>query len=75
MIQHFIWWAFLIGLAMGIVGIFFIGPSIVTVLKYPTPELANKLIYKDKNGICYKYTAKDVNCDANESRMKTFPLS
>ena len=44
-------------------------------MKYPTPETVDKLVYKDKNGICYKYVTKEVNCDANESRLKSFPLS
>ena len=46
-----------------------------TNYKYPTPNESDKLIYKDKNGICYKYTTKEVNCDSNESRLKSFPLT
>lgn len=75
MIQHFVWWAFLAGLVVGIVGIYFMKPTMVSTMKYPTPDSVEKLIYKDKNGICYKYTTKEVNCDSNENRLKTFPLS
>lgn len=75
MIQHFVWWAFLLGLVMGIVGIYYIGPSMDTVIKYPAPDMVDKLVYRDNNGVCYKYGAKEVNCDSNESRMKSFPLS
>jgi hypothetical protein len=43
--------------------------------KYPTPENCGKVVYKDKNGICYKYSTKQVDCDKNQSRLKDFPLS
>jgi len=75
MIQHFIWWAFVIGLGMGIVGIYYMDPSMTTVVKYPSPDMVDKLVYKDRNGVCYKYGVKEVDCDANEARMKSFPLS
>ena len=74
MIQHFVWWAFLLGLVFGFIGIYFVGPNTTAIMKYPTPELAAKLVYRDNNGVCYKYTTKEVNCDSNESRMKSFPL-
>jgi hypothetical protein len=45
------------------------------VNKYPTPETSDKLTYKDKNGVCYKYISKQVDCDKNESRLKDFPLN
>jgi hypothetical protein len=75
MIKHFRLFPFIFGVIIGIVAIFFVQPSKNIVHKYPTPETADKLIYKDKNGVCYKYSAKEVNCDKNESRLKDFPLS
>lgn len=75
MIQHIVWSSLLAGLVAGIVGIYFIQPTLTVNLKYPTPESVEKLVYKDKNDICYKYTTKEVNCDTNESRLKSFPLS
>jgi hypothetical protein len=75
MIQHIVWWALVLGVVMGIIGIYYMDPSMTTVIKYPSPEMVDKLVYKDKNGVCYKYTTKEVDCDANESRMKSFPLA
>lgn len=60
---------------MGIIGVFFVNPPKTIINKYPTPESAAKLVYKDKNGVCYKYNAKQVDCDKNESRLKDFPLN
>lgn len=75
MIKHIVWWSLALGLVIGILGIFCMKPMMVPTMKYPTPETVDKLIYKDKNGICYKYTTKEVNCDSNESKLKSFPLS
>jgi len=76
MLQHFMVVPFIVGIVVGIVGIYY-APVMQQniVLKYPTPESVDKITYKDKNGICYKYSAKEVNCDSNEGRLKSFPLS
>jgi hypothetical protein len=55
--------------------VYFIKPTQKIVYKYPTPENAGKIIYKDKNGICYKYTSKELDCDKNVARLKTYPLN
>lgn len=63
------------GLVIGIIAVLFIKPQQNIVYKYPTPDTAGKVIYKDKNGVCYKYGATKVDCDKNESRLKDFPLN
>ncbi len=63
------------GIVIGIIAFLFVKPQQNVVYKYPTPESAGKVVYKDKNGICYQYKADVVDCDKNESRMKEFPLS
>jgi hypothetical protein len=63
------------GILIGIVAILFINPEKSVIYKYPTPENAGKITYKDKNGVCYKYTATQVDCDKNETRLKDFPLT
>lgn len=63
------------GIVIGIIAFLFVKPQQNVVYKYPTPESAGKVVYKDKNGICYQYKAEAVDCDKNESRMKEFPLS
>lgn len=75
MIKHIRLIPLIIGIIVGIIGIYFVKPEQNVVYKYPTPENSGKLTYKDKNGLCYKYTAKEVNCDANESRLKDYPIS
>jgi hypothetical protein len=75
MLQHLRLLPFLLGLVIGIIAILCIKPEQAVVRKYPNPSNAGKLIYKDRNGMCYKYTSKEVDCDKNESRMKEYPLS
>jgi hypothetical protein len=75
MISHIKLYYVLVGIIVGIVGILFIKPTQKLIYKYPTPENAGKITYKDKNGLCYKYASKEVNCDANEARLKDYPLT
>jgi hypothetical protein len=42
--------------------------------KWPTPENAGKVNYKDKNGTCYTYDAAVVDCNLNKDKVKPIPL-
>ena len=64
----------LIGLGLGIAGIYFLKPEGTIHYKYPTPDNVGKLTYKDKNGVCYQYSGKEVNCDTNDAKLKNYPL-
>jgi hypothetical protein len=66
---------FIAGILIGIVAVLFVKPDQTVVRKYPNPVDKEKTIYKDKNGVCYTYSAKPMDCDKNESRLKPFPLS
>jgi len=44
------------------------------VYEYPHPQNVNERVYRDENGVCYKYTAKKVDCDDNEESLKPYPL-
>lgn len=75
MLKHIKLFPLLIGIAIGIIGIYFVKPAKNVVYKYPTPDNSKNVVYKDKNGVCYKYNAKEVDCDKNEARLKDYPLS
>jgi len=75
MLKHIQWIPLVIGVIVGICGIWFIPDDKNIVYKYPIPDQADKMIYKDKNEVCYQYTSSEVNCDKSESRLKDFPLS
>jgi hypothetical protein len=75
MIKHIRLIPLLAGVVVGIIGILFMKPSQNIVYKYPTPETSEKVVYKDKNGVCYTYKANPVDCDKNEARLRNFPLN
>lgn len=75
MLKHLRLVPLLVGIVVGIIAIFLIKPPQNIIYKYPTPETSGKITYKDKNGVCYKYSAKEVDCDKNEARLKDFPLN
>jgi hypothetical protein len=75
MIKHLRLLPLVLGIITGIVAVLFIKPQQNVVYKYPTPSDSGKTVYKDKNGVCYKYSSKEVDCDKNESRLKDFPLN
>jgi hypothetical protein len=75
MLKHIELFPLAAGFIVGIIAILFIKPQQTIVYKYPTPETAEKMIYKDKNGVCYKYNSNKLDCDKNESRLKDFPLN
>lgn len=75
MLKHFRLLPFILGIVAGIIGIYFVKPEQTVAIQYPTPDRAANAVYKDKNGICYKYEVKKVDCDKNEGKMKNFPLS
>ncbi len=74
MLNHFEILPFLIGFVIGIVGILFWKQKPAVVIKYPHPNNVKDLVYRDPNGVCYKYNVKEVNCDANEANLKPYPL-
>ena len=75
MLKHIQIIPLIIGIIMGICGIMFIKPDKTVVYKYPSTSEKDKTIYKDKNGVCYRYKAKEVDCDKNEAKIKAFPLN
>ena len=50
-----------------------LSPEQKIVVKYPTPENGGT-IYKDGNGVCYKYASSEVSCDADKSKVKDYPI-
>lgn len=74
MLKHFRIVPFIIGLAAGYGLLVFYRTEPRVVYEYPHPQNVDTRTYKDKNGVCYSYTAKEVNCDQNEATIKPYPL-
>ena len=74
MYQHFRMKAFLVGLVAGLFLLYVYKPPATVVYEYPHPQNVNDRVYRDTNGVCYKYAASKVDCDANEGSLRDYPL-
>lgn len=62
--------AFFIALAIGLFFTYIFAPKKKMIIKWPTPENAGKLIYKDFSDLCYKYNANEIPCPDDKSMIK-----
>jgi hypothetical protein len=62
--------AFFIALSIGLFFTYIFSPEKKIIIKWPTPENADKLVYKDYSDLCYKYNANEVACPDNKSLIK-----
>jgi len=65
---------FLFGLAMGIFVVYILKPAPMVITRYPNLENVNDIVYRDRNGACFKYETKTVDCDKVEDKIKPYPL-
>jgi hypothetical protein len=62
--------AFFISLAIGIFITYIYSPPKKIIIKWPTPENAGKIVYKDESESCYKYKANEIPCPDDKSQIK-----
>ena len=74
MLHHFRLIPFAVGLAVGFLVVFYYKPPPTIVHEYPHPQNVKDRVYKDNNGVCYRYDSKAVDCDKNEDTLKLYPL-
>lgn len=74
MLKHLRLFPLLAGAAVGVLVLYFYKAPRVVVTDYPHPQNVNERVYRDNNGVCYKYTAKNVDCDANEGTLRQYPI-
>ena len=58
--------AFFISLAIGLLIFYIIAPQKRIVIKYPNPENAGKVVYKDESDNCFKFKAEEVKCPSDK---------
>ena len=63
--------AFFIAFAIGIFLTYVFSPKKKIIIKWPTPENAGKLVYKDHADSCYKYKANEIPCPDDKSQIKS----
>jgi hypothetical protein len=61
---------FFCALFIGILFAYILSPKPEIILKYPTPDNAGKIVYKDTAGVCYIYKTKEMECPSDKSKLK-----
>lgn len=61
---------FIIFFAIGMFFVYISTPRPDIIIKYPTPDQADQLTYKNKSGTCYKYNTAEVTCSADAKDFK-----
>lgn len=65
---------FLVSFAIGLFFVYMIGPDSKTIFIYPSPDVYNKILYKDKSGTCFQITPKEIQCPINPFTVSEFPV-
>jgi hypothetical protein len=65
---------FVLGLTIGLFIVYVLKPAPVVVVRYPNIDNVGKVVYRDRNGTCFKYEMNEVSCDDVEDRIKDYPL-
>jgi hypothetical protein len=74
MLKHIRLLPFIAGMAVGVAMLLCYTAPRKTIYEYPHPQNVNERVYRDENGVCYKYSAKKVDCDANEATLRQYPI-
>ncbi len=73
-LNHLEFFPFLMGLTIGLFVVYILKPAPMVITKYPNLENSEHIVYKDRNGTCFTYETKTVDCDKSEDRIKSYPL-
>lgn len=65
---------FMLSLTIGFFIVYIFGPRPTILYQFPTPENADKIIYKDDFKNCYKYDIESVSCPNNKKLINQIPV-
>ena len=65
---------FLISFTVGLFMCYITNPKPNIVIKYPNPDNAGKIIYKDDAETCYKYSSNEIKCPEDISKIIDNPI-
>lgn len=61
--------SFIVAFALGIFFVYINIPKPKIIIKYPTPDNVNSIIYQDPAENCYQYEATKVECTNNSVKQ------
>jgi hypothetical protein len=65
---------FFISLFIGLFITYTFSPDPEVIIKFPTPENAGKIIYRDNSDNCFKFKSNEVKCPSDNSKIKSIPI-
>ena len=65
---------FFISLFVGLFLCYVTAPTPDVIIKYPTPENSDTLIFRDKADNCYKFVSNEVECPKDISEINDIPI-
>jgi hypothetical protein len=65
---------FFISFTIGLFMCYITNPKPNIVIKYPNPENAGKIIYKDNAEACYVYTSEEIKCPEDSTQILDNPI-
>ena len=65
---------FIIAFAIGVLIVYFMHPPPIIIQKFPNPNNAGNLTYKNDDDTCYKYEASEVKCPSDPDLILEHPI-
>lgn len=65
---------FFAALFFGLMMCYILTPIPKIVIRHPTPENVDDIIYKDKSDNCYKYEVDEIKCPKDKDLIKKHPI-
>uniref|UniRef100_A0A6C0B4P0 Uncharacterized protein n=1 Tax=viral metagenome TaxID=1070528 RepID=A0A6C0B4P0_9ZZZZ len=64
---------FIVSFALGLFLVYCTAAKPTIIIKYPTPENSDKLVFEDDVENCYKFNTKEVSCPKNK-KIPNIPI-
>ena len=65
---------FIASFALGLFLVYCTAAKPTIIIKYPTPENSDTLVFKDDADNCYKFNSKEVECPKDINNIKNIPI-
>tara|TARA_B100001250_G_C19221823_1_gene538274 strand:- start:309 stop:560 length:252 start_codon:yes stop_codon:yes gene_type:complete len=65
---------FIVSFTIGLFMCYITSPKPQIIIKYPNPDNAGKIIYKDNAETCYKYSSEEVKCPSDKNKIIENPI-
>ena len=65
---------FLISLSVGLFFVYITSPKPNVIFVYPNPDNEEKILYKDRSGLCHRFKSTKVKCPRNTSLIRKYPI-